>query len=328
MTLSKLAQLANVSVSVVSKAFSGRSDISDAMREHVFSVARQHGCFQQFYHARYDKPVIAVIIPEVISKYYVGYVEILKKEIEANGYTMLLSINNFDEQLTSELIRYYTAHGKVDGLILVDSYATVSKDVSTAVVAISSSKTLDFSVSVFHSMQNALREAVECLYSLGHRRIAYVGEALTESKGDLLCDELRRVGISNSRELLYSSRLRFEEAGKDGVAHLFSDENNRPTAIFGAYGYITEGIITALLSRGYSIPEDVSVISMDNVPFPIHSSLDVAHIAYDMERASAEAISLLKSQMENPAKRLITAVELHASFSHGNSTGAVDQIFD
>ena len=163
MTLSKLAQLANVSVSVVSKAFSGRSDISDAMREHVFSVSRQHGCFQQFYHARYDKPVIAVIIPEVISKYYVGYVEILKKEIEANGYTMLLSINNFDEQLTAELIRYYTAHGKVDGLILVDSYASVSTDVSTAVVTISSSEIAKFRISVFHTMQNALRESVDCL---------------------------------------------------------------------------------------------------------------------------------------------------------------------
>ena len=324
MTLSKLAQLANVSVSVVSKAFSGRSDISDAMREHVFSVARQHGCFQQFYHARYDKPVIAVIIPEVISKYYVGYVEILKKEIEANGYTMLLSINNFDEQLTAELIRYYTAHGKVDGLILVDSYASVSTDVSTAVVAISSSEIAKFRISVFHTMQNALRESVECLYSLGHRRIAYVGEALTESKGDLLSDELCRVGITDSRELIYSSRLRFEEAGEDGVEHLFKDENKSPTAIFGAYGYITEGIIAALLSRGYSIPEDVSVISMDNVPWPMHSSLDVAHIEYDMERASAAAIALLKLQMENPSKPLAKSVELHASFSRGNSISFAD----
>ena len=46
MTLSKLAKLANVSVSVVSKAFSGREDVSAAMREHVFAVAREHGCFQ------------------------------------------------------------------------------------------------------------------------------------------------------------------------------------------------------------------------------------------------------------------------------------------
>ena len=117
-----------------------------------------------------------------------------------------------------------------------------------------------------------------------------------------------------SRGLLYSSRLRFEEAGQDGVEHLFSDENNRPTAIFGTYGYITEGIITAILSRGYSIPKDVSVISMDNAPWSLHSSLDVAHIEYDPERVSAEAIALLKLQMENPCGRLAKTVELQASF--------------
>ena len=80
MTLSKLAQLANVSVSVVSKAFSGRSDISDAMREHVFQVARENGCFQQFYHVPYDKPVIAVIIPEIIHVPF-QYVNVLNKVI-------------------------------------------------------------------------------------------------------------------------------------------------------------------------------------------------------------------------------------------------------
>ena len=54
MTLSKLAQLANVSVSVVSKAFSGKDGVSDSMREHVFAVAKEHGCFEQFYHAHVD----------------------------------------------------------------------------------------------------------------------------------------------------------------------------------------------------------------------------------------------------------------------------------
>ena len=324
MTLSKLAQLANVSVSVVSKAFSGRSDISDAMREHVFSVARQHGCFQQFYHARYDKPVIAVIIPEVISKYYVGYVEILKKEIEANGYTMLLSINNFDEQLTAELIRYYTEHGKVDGLILVDCYAAVSADIRTAIVSVSSSEAQELSVSVVHSMKNALRESVEYLYSIGHRRIAYVGEALTEKKRDLLQSELCRIGLEDCSSLLYSSRLRFEKAGEDGVAHLFDDSSNLPTAVFGAYGYITQGIISALAERGYSIPNDISVISMDDVPSPLHPEMDVACIAYDMERACALAISLLKEKMGAGSQNVSKRAELHGSFLKGNSIGAVD----
>ena len=319
MTLSKLAQLANVSVSVVSKAFSGRSDISDAMREHVFSVARAHGCFQQFYHARYDKPVIAVIVPEVISKYYIKYIEILKKDIESSGYTMLLSISNFDSQMTSELIRYYTKHGKVDGLILVNGNVDIPRDTDTAIVAIAPVDVSKFEVAVNYSMTDALRKSVELLYSLGHRRIAYIGEALIEEKGKMLLNELSLLGITDCDELFYSSRLRFEAAGTDGVNRFFSDKDNAPTAVFGAYGYITQGIISALGERGYSIPDDVSVISMDNVPAPLSSEIDVAYISYDMERSCAEAISLLKERMGGGAKAAPEIAEISATLYRGES---------
>lgn len=302
MTLSKLAQLANVSVPVVSKAFSGRNDISDSMREHVFSVARAHGCFHQFYHARYDKPVIAVIVPEVISKYYIKYIEFLKKDIEESGYTMLLSISNFDEQLTEELIRYYTNHGKVDGMIIVDGNAAYPRDTKTAIVAITAISDTDLAVRIEHSTRDAMRYAVEQLYSMGHRRIAYVGEALTESKRDMLEEELCRLGIKPDAEVMFSSRMRFEAAGRDGVEAMFSDGKEAPTAIFGAYGYITQGILAALAEKGYSVPEDVSVISMDSDPSPLDAAIDVAYIDTDIESACCEAIKLLKARVgaDNP----------------------------
>ena len=268
MTLSKLAQLANVSVAVVSKAFSGKDGVSDAMREHVFAVAREHGCFQQFYHARYDKPVIAVIIPEAISKYYINYIETLKKDIEENGYTMLLSISNFDAQLTEELVRYYSEHIKVDALILVGSKLDFSFECKTALISICSTSGLKEGSYIKHSLKDGVRECIECLYANGHRRIAYVGEPLTEGKEKVIFDEMKRLGIEIKKEWFVLSRLRFEEAGRDGVEKIMSLPGEKPTAIIGAYGYITQGIISKLSELGLSVPDDISVISMDNVPSP------------------------------------------------------------
>ena len=325
MTLSKLAQLANVLVSVVSKAFSGRNDISDTMREHVFSVARANGCFHQFYHARYDKPVIAVIVPEVISKYYIRYIEFLKKSIEESGYTMLLSISNFDKQLTEELIRYYTEYGKVDGMIIVDGNASYSKDIKTTIVAITAISNTEIEVRIEHSMRSALREVIELLYSMGHRRIAYIGEALTDGKRRILVEEVSRLGIDILPEYFYSSRMRFEDAGRDGVEAIFSNDREAPTAVFGAYGYITQGIISALTERGYSIPEDVSVISMDSDPAPLDPCLDVAYIDSDNERACAEAIRMLKSRIgvQNPNSpavvKHIATLHLGETVSHAKT---------
>ena len=156
MTLSKLAQLANVSVSVVSKAFSGKDGVSDAMREHVFAVAREHGCFEQFYHVPYDKPVVAVIIPEAISVYYIHFIEVLKKSMERNGYTMLLSISNFDPEMTRELVRYYTEHGKVNGIVLFGSAPEIKRKSETALITVNDSSADSYASTVQFDLKSGL----------------------------------------------------------------------------------------------------------------------------------------------------------------------------
>ena len=324
MTLSKLAQLANVSVAVVSKAFSGREDVSEAMREHVFAVAREHGCFQQFYHARYDKPVIAVIIPEAISQYYIHYIEVLKKDIEENGYTMLLSIYNFDNNLKDELVRYYTRHGKVDGLILVGATFEGTEECDTVIISTShhqgegaSSVTLD--------PKAGMNACIEALLAAGHRRIAYVGEELTASRRKRILDLFRARGIEADECRFFTSRLRFADAGRDGVLHLFAGEE-QPTAILGAYGYITQGILSALEERGLAIPNDVSVVSLDNDPSPLHPRLDVACIPSDTERICAGAMQILRERLgsprpnENPIR-----IRLDASFHEGKTLARVKE---
>ncbi len=319
MTLSKLAQLANVSVAVVSKAFSGREDVSEAMREHVFAVAREHGCFQQFYHARYDKPVIAVIIPEAISQYYIHYIEVLKKDIEENGYTMLLSIYNFDNSLKDELVRYYTQHGKVDGLILVGATCTGTDGCGTVLISTSLHQGAGAS-SVTLDARAGIDACLDALLAAGHRRIAYVGEELTVSRRRRLLELFCERGIAVDERLLYTSRLRFAEAGQDGVAHLF--EKEPPTAILGAYGYITQGILSALAERGLCVPRDISVVSMDSDPCPLHPQLEVACIPSDTERICAGAMRILREKLGTPAPNENPIhIRLDAAFHEGETVG-------
>ncbi len=298
MTLSKLAQLANVSISVVSKAFSGRDDISDAMREHVFAVAREHGCFQQFYHVPYDKPVVAVIVPELISEYYVRFIEVLKRSMEESGYTMLLSISNFDRQLAGELTRYYTAHGKVDGLLLLTPVDELPAHTSTAIVSLGRYTPDERGACISLEPATGIAAALAYLKELGHTRIAYVGEHFTHTKRTILADELEKAGLTARPEWLVTSFARFEEAGRDGVRRIWS-QAERPTAIFGAYGYITRGILQELEDMGLRVPEDVSVISMDNQPSPLSATRDVTCIPSEIEQSCAMALELLKQRIHS-----------------------------
>ena len=71
-TLSKIAKLANVSVSTASKAFSGSTEVSEDTKELIFEIAKKHGCFKKFYNVKYPKLVIAIIVPEFRGTYYPG----------------------------------------------------------------------------------------------------------------------------------------------------------------------------------------------------------------------------------------------------------------
>ncbi len=320
MTLSKLAKLANVSVSVVSKSFSGKGEVSAEMREHVFAVAREHGCFQQFYHVPYDRPVIAVIIPEAISQSYIRYVEALKKKIQESGCTMLLSISNFDPDLTADLIRYYTTHSKVDGLIVLDARISELPPLgSTAAVFFASpSPILTEGICVYSSSDDGFREILHTLYLGGHRRIAFVGEPLTVRKETNIRHLMTEFGIPPAPELFINSQERFEAAGIDGVDRLWS-LSEKPTAIIGSYGYITKGILARLAELGVRVPEDVSVVSLNDDPPPLHDTLDVSTILTRTEHICDLVMEALLERIRTNAPNTPLHIKIPPIFHQGST---------
>ena len=75
MTMRELAKLANVSASTVSKAFGNAEDVSEDTKELIFSLAKEHGCFNKFSKTKYSKLTVAIICPEMKTPYYVEYVD-------------------------------------------------------------------------------------------------------------------------------------------------------------------------------------------------------------------------------------------------------------
>ena len=48
MTLKRIAELAEVSVATVSKAFSGSHEIGEDTKKRIFEIAKQEGCFEKY----------------------------------------------------------------------------------------------------------------------------------------------------------------------------------------------------------------------------------------------------------------------------------------
>jgi LacI family transcriptional regulator len=208
----------------------------------------------------------------------------------------------------------------VDGLILVGNVITPKDKCDTVLISTSHHQGTGAS-SVSLDAYTGISACLDALTAAGHRRIGYIGEAYTASRRERLMKQIAARGLAADEELFYTSRHRFADAGRDGVAHLLSLPEP-PTAILGAYGYITQGILEELSGRGLRVPEDISIISMDNDPSPIHPQLDVACIPSDTERICAGAMQILREKLgisapnDNPIR-----ITLDATFHEGETIG-------
>ncbi len=259
MTMEALAREAGVARSTVSKAFSGSREVSEKTRERIFDIARKHGVFDKYIQRKSEKRVIAVIVPEFHSGLYCQWLHWMQKEITSRGGIMLAAADSFDEGKRAELFTYFTECMKADGVIL-SSPLPLKQPCSSAVLSIGESSMCD---SICLSRTKAFSDAIRYLKEHGHTKIAVITESLTKSLAERFCCTMRENGLSLSEAYIAKTPLRFEEGGYNAMSRLIALDDP-PTAILAAYDNMALGALKCILDRGYSVPEDFSVIGFDD----------------------------------------------------------------
>lgn len=295
MTMKELAALCHVSVSAVSKAFCEADDISEETKQHIFSVAKKQGCFGKFYKGKYHKKIIAVICHELGGGYYEIFLEKLKELIEKNSGICIFATDGFDKSKQAELIEYFISYLKADGIIVLGLSEPLKKGYDTPIVSVfhSADTRVD---SVVTDMESAIFEAVSTLYSLGHKNIAFLGEKLTATKMNFYKSATKQFSDINST--IIESNNRFEEAGIDGINRLFA-KNNTITAIICAYDKIAFGAIKRIQEMGLKVPEDVSVIGIDNIHISNFTETSLTTIDTNPDDFCTIAYDLLTKKLKN-----------------------------
>ena len=292
----ELAKLANVSVSTVSKAFSNAQDINEETREQIFEIARQTGCYFKFYKGKYPKKIVAIICHEIISDFYVEFVERLRKQIEDTGNIALVASDDFSTSKQGELIDYFSSYLKVDGIIVFNLRTRLKKNYDTPIISLFSS--IDDQVdSINIDFFSALNDAVSLLWQYGHRNIAFFGEKLTNETACEFKNSISKLGCNNITVI--ESDKRFEEAGKDAVDKLLALTTDC-TAIICAYDNIALGAIKQLKNKGLSVPDDISVVGIDDIVISKYAETALTTIGVDFEEVCSLVCDILKKKLKNP----------------------------
>ena len=289
-TLSKIAKLANVSVSTASKAFSGSTEVSEDTKELIFEIAKKHGCFKKFYNVKYPKLVIAIIVPEFRGTYYSRYLSFIQSNLE--NCELCVSTTNFSAEKEKALIEYYYKNSSVDGIIVISPISDLTDQYEIPVVLVGANYQSQHAFAVIENMKSALMKSVSYLLDKNVSSIGFIGEKHTDGKLKLLQEVLNEKGIPLENNFVSISEDRFEEGGYSAMEALFSRQRV-PRAIVCAYDDMAIGAIRCIYEHGLSAPKDIAILGFDNNDVSAFFNPPIASIASNIEeiyRIATDAI--------------------------------------
>jgi LacI family transcriptional regulator len=153
--------------------------------------------------------------------------------------------------------------------------------------------------SVISENYNGARLAMEHLYSLGHRKIAYIsGPMYTMSAPERYrgyLDFLSEKGLEYDPSLVVESAEYSTPDGQEATLELLKKAKGKFTAIFADYDETAFAAMNTLRSDGIRVPEDISVIGFDDLSFSEIAGLST--IRQDRGAIGCIAADILISQM-------------------------------
>jgi DNA-binding LacI/PurR family transcriptional regulator len=308
-TITQVAQRAGVSIATVSRAFADPDSVSAALQVRVQHAARLLD-YRPSRAARAlrvgTSQTVGVVIPDLQNPFFTGVVRGIEHVIEAAGYTLLLANADEDPVRERDLLGTLRAEG-VAGIVFVpiNSRKSTYQPLLAPPVHVVAVDRLPSKLHVdLVTVANAdgTRAAIAHLIALGHRTIALLGgparhsTALERQRG--YEQALREAGLPVRAELMYAGDFR-ETGGYEGARHLLASPL-RPTALFVANNLMTLGALRAMHEMRRRIPQDVSLIGFDDMPWATSLNPPLTAVAQPAHEIGTAAAGLLLDRLANP----------------------------
>lgn len=247
---------------------------------------------------------VGVVIPDISNAIFAE----VARGIEdiANMYHYNIILCNADKRKEKEIRVVNTLLEKqVDGLLFMGGSVTEdhlqafrSSNVPVVLCATTDEHGTMPSVDIDH--ESAAFDAVSSLTSSGHRRIAMISGTLQDpSNGYARFQGYRRAleaaGIPYDESLVRVGNYRYE-SGSEAMRY-FLELDERPTAVFAATDEMAIGAIHFIQDFGLRVPEDVSVISVDNTRMASMVRPQLSSVAQPMYDIGAVSMRLLTKLM-------------------------------
>lgn len=274
-SIKRLSELSGFSPATVSNALNGRRSVSPETSEKIIRLAREHG-----YATKEQSKRIRLVTfrdsGEVFSDspFFSILLESVENESRALGYeTMVINLyrgqNDYEERVR-ELLRDTSSGILLVGTELTEETALVFLHSAAPLVLMDCwFDRLPFN-SVLMDNESSVMEAVDYLVAQGHQKIGYLRGGIRirnfQCRGRGYEWSMREHGLPVDDKYIIDVHPSIQGAYEDLKRELAAGRE-MPTAFFADNDMIALGAMHALTSAGWRIPEDISIIGFDDIPF-------------------------------------------------------------
>ncbi|MBK8135639.1 MAG: LacI family DNA-binding transcriptional regulator [Chloroflexi bacterium] len=271
-TLQDVAKTAGVSRATAARVVNGDTGIvRPETRERVLDVVRNLGYERNAIAGslRSERTyMIALSIPDITNPFWPEVARGVQDTIGLAGYTVVLLNNDWSADREHEHLRRMLQK-QFDGLI-INPTGTVNDDLKglhiPVVVLASGESYPDFDTVSSDAAQTGSL-AMEHLISLGHRRIGLLAGPSRRRKSFTHRDTFLGVcaahGLPVDPDLIVTTAFT-QEGGYSAMQTLLALPQP-PTAVFAVNDIIALGALQAAHSAGLQVPEQISIIGMDDI---------------------------------------------------------------
>lgn len=318
--LKDIAAELGLSVSTVSKALNRSSEISEATVSLVWEKAAEMGYFSRRLVDRRTR-LVGVLLPEVRSHYYAEMMHVLSRELSREDCLMVTILTNQYAEAVQPCLARLSQYD-LDGIIVCCDHGFTSENyralaagpVPAVLLAGNGPCILDMV-----RLEGGMRETMDHLVGLGHRRIGYLGEENTESLYHSLWNLLPEYGLELVPGWMKQGRERFETGGYLRARELLR-EKELPTAVIAGYDQMAYGAMRAFAEAGLRVPEDISVVGNSSALPDEACPMSLTTIMKPVEQMCVQAVRILRDAMENPKTHIIQSVTFRSKLVIRNST--------
>jgi LacI family transcriptional regulator len=287
-TLTEVAARAGVSLATASRAFKDPGMLAPETRQRVMAAAHDVGYGAPAYNG---SRTFGVVVPDMSNAVLSAQIKSIQNEAWHGRHRMVLADTSEDVVREKEILERMSR--ELDGIVLISPRlpAAEIRAAAGAVPLVIINAEAAHTPCVLMDVAQGLREAVEHLHALGHRRIVYVPGPATSWANARRQDVLLQLCAERDLDLVMVGNQAASVLG--GMSAAAAVVSSGATAVVAYNDLVALGVMSGARDLGRRCPEDLSIVGIDDIDMAAVSEPGLTSVRLAIERSGALGLEML-----------------------------------